>query len=199
MNKLVLVLFLLTSQFVFAQDQMYNICPIKVGQEVPSVSLQNIAGEDVTLSSIVSEQPTVVVFYRGAWCPYCTKHLAELNDAKADIEKLGYQIIGVTVDKAEKLALSNEKSGSDITVFSDAKLDAIKAFGLDWNVGDELYGKYKDKYKLDLEEWSGQDHHSLPVPAIFIIKDNVVEFQYVNPDYSTRLKPESIIALIGTI
>ncbi|MFT4661076.1 MAG: hypothetical protein ACI8XB_001347 [Patiriisocius sp.] len=54
----------------------------------------------------------------------------------------------------------------------------------------------KTEDQLDLEEWSGEKHHSLPVPGIYVIKDNKVEFQYVNPKYSDRLKPETLLAIL---
>lgn len=178
---------------------MFDICPLKVGAEIPEVSLTNDQNETIELTDLVSEKPTVIIFYRGAWCGYCTQHLAELNDIKEDIDSLGFQIIGITVDKAQKLEESKTRSEAEIEVYSDAKLEAIEAFGLDWNVGEELYNKYLNKYDLDLELWSGEDHHSLPVPAVYIIKDNKVEFQYVNPNYNTRLKAETLLAILQTL
>ena len=57
----------------------------------------------------------------------------------------------------------------------------------------------KTEYKLDLEKWSGEEHHSLPVPAIFIIKEGVVQFQYVNPNYNTRMKAKTLLAVLETL
>jgi len=31
------------------------------------------------------------------------------------------------------------------------------------------------------------------------LKDNVVQFQYVNPNYRTRLKPETLLAVLKTL
>ena len=199
MKQIIFLLALLSSQFLFAQDQRFDVCPLKVGEEIPNTILTNDANEQTSLSDLTSDKPTVIVFYRGAWCGYCTKHLSELNEAKTDIEKLGYQIIGITVDKAEKLSESIEKSDAEIDVYSDSKAETIMAFGLDWKVDSTLFEKYKTAYKLDLEAWSGEDHHSLPVPAIFVIKENIVEFQYVNPNHAIRLKPETLLAVLKTL
>ena len=182
-------------QIGIAQDARFEVCPLKVGMEIPEVALVNQENKQVSLNSIAKEKPTILIFYRGAWCGYCTKHLAELNDAKADIEKLGYQILGITIDKVEKLA----ESKSEIPVYSDTNLEASAGFGLDWKVNDELFKKYKEKYNLDLEAWSGQEHHTLPVPAVFIIKDGVVQFQYVNPDHSKRLKVNTLLSILETL
>ncbi len=199
MKKFLTLILFTISQIAMAQNPMFDICPLKVGSAIPEVSLADKNNKAHTLEELTAEKPTVIIFYRGAWCGYCTQHLAELNDAKADIEKLGYQIFGVTMDQASKLEESTKKSESEIEVYSDAKAEAIKAFGLDWNVSDELFSKYLNEYKLDLEAWSGEDHHKLPVPAVFIIKDGVVQFQYVNPNYNTRLKAETLVAVLGTL
>jgi len=200
MKYLLLSIFLLCfSQFSHAQKGM-DVCPLKVGMELPeALSLQGSDGKEITMDALTKEKPTVLVFYRGAWCGYCTSHLAELQEIKGEVESLGYQIFGITPDQPNKLAQSQEKGKSDIIVYSDSKTNAIQAFGLDWNVDDEMFDKYKNEYKLDLEEWSGESHHNLPVPAIYVIKDGVVEFQYVNPKYSTRLKPATLLAILKTL
>jgi len=178
---------------------MYDICPLKVGAEIPEVQVADQQSKSHELKSIIGDQPSVIIFYRGAWCGYCTKHLAELNDVKADIEAMGYQVFGVTIDQAEKLQETYDKTEAKIPVYSDSKAEVIKAFGLDWRLEDDKFNLYKEKYQLDLEEWSGESHHNLPVPAIYVIKDGIVQFQYVNPKYSVRLKPETLLSVLKTI
>ncbi len=190
---------LLLSFFANAQDQMFDICPLKVGEEIPDVSITDDKNETHKLSALTAEKPSVIIFYRGAWCGYCTQHLAELNDIQHEIDSLGYQVFGITVDQPEKLEESYAKSAEEIQVYSDASLAAISGFGLDWKLADEQYTKYKESYNLDLEVWSGEDHHSLPVPAIFVVKDQMIKFQYVNPNYKLRLKPETLLAILSTL
>lgn len=194
-----LVLFILCYQIIYSQDQMFQICPLKVGEQIPIVTITDKHNQKILLPELLSKKPTVLIFYRGAWCGYCTKHLAELNAVRELIDSLGYHMLGITVDKSSKLKESNEQSESEIQVYSDSKLEATKAFGLDWQLDEQLFRKYKENYKLDLEEWSGQNHHSLAVPAIFIVREGIIQFQYVNPNYRKRLKPETLIAILKTI
>ena len=199
MRVLLITLLILSGQFIHAQDSMFDICPIKVGEDLPAATVVDENDKEVTLSEIAAEKPTVLIFYRGAWCGYCIQHLSELNDIKAEVEALGFQMLGITLDQSSKLEESSTKSESEIPVYSDATAAATKAFGLDWQVGEELFTKYKNEYKLDLEEWSGQVHHTLPVPAIFVVRDGKIEFQYVNPNYRLRLKPETLLAVLKTL
>jgi peroxiredoxin len=60
-------------------------------------------------------------------------------------------------------------------------------------VSDDVLEKYLG-YGIDLEEYSGRDHHVLPVPSTFIIgRDGVIKFAYSNPDYSVRISPQVLV------
>jgi len=48
--------------------------PIEVGTTAPDAGLRDLDGNDVTLREIVAGKPTVLIFYRGSWCPYCNLH-----------------------------------------------------------------------------------------------------------------------------
>jgi len=50
------------------------------------------------------------------------------------------------------------------------------------------------EYGVDLEAASGQKHHQLPVPAVFIIdRAGVIRFVYANPDYTVRITPDALL------
>jgi len=199
MKRYFFIVFILCTQIAWAQNTMFDVCPLKVGSEIPSTMLANADAELIALDSLVNTKPAVLIFYRGAWCGYCTKHLAELNDIKSEIEDLGYQIMGITVDEPSKLIESNKKSESEIEVFADLEAATIKAFGLNWEADDALLEKYKNEYQIDLEFWSGENHHQLPVPAVFVVNEGIVQFQYVNPNYKMRLKPETLLSVLKTL
>lgn len=49
-------------------------------------------------------------------------------------------------------------------------------------------------YGINLEEAAGEAHHLLPVPAVFVITEGIIRFQYANPDYKVRLQPDVLLA-----
>lgn len=200
MKLLLVSLLILIGDSLMAQDQMFDICPLKVGEELPiQTEIYTEKGEPIKLENVLKNEPTVLVFYRGGWCPYCTRQLSGLQAVKLTIDSLGYQTVAVCPDDFTKLDSSLKESGASYQLYSDKKADLIQAFGLGWALDDELFNKYKNKYGLDLEEWSGEKHHVLPVPAVYIIVNNEVVFNYINPKYSTRLEPETLIALLSSI
>ena len=174
-------------------DSAEEISPITVGEKIPTVVLKTIEGEDYNLVNEVSKKPTILVFYRGGWCPYCSSHLSDLYSIEKELLDLGYQIAAVSIDKPEKLKETLDKTKINYTLLSDSDAEASKAFGLAFKVADEYNNKLKD-YGISLEEASGRDHHILPVPAAFVInKKGVIKYSYVNPDLTIRVDPQVLL------
>lgn len=197
MKNIIFTISVLFSFALNAQDQMFDICPIKNSEEIPASQVFSKNGDTLNLKELISEKPTVLVFYRGGWCPYCTKHLSALGEAKDKIDSLGYGLVAITPDSFEKLDSSVVRAGEiDYTLLSDKNASAINDFGISWKVDDRLYHKYKTKYGLDMEWWSGSNHHLLPVPAVFIIKGGKIIYQHVNPDYSKRLSTKVLLSFL---
>jgi peroxiredoxin len=200
MRNYILLLFILVNLLSFAQQEMYDICPIKNSDSIPQSIIYNTNGDSVNLKTYVSDKPTIIIFYRGGWCPYCMSHLSELNTIKTQIDSLGFELIGITPDDFTKLDTSVVRSeNTDYTLFSDKDINAISDFGIGWEVNDSLYSKYKNSYGMDMEWWSQTTNHVLPVPAVFIIKNGVIQFQHVDPNYSKRLSADLILALISAL
>lgn len=181
----------------FLSQAQEAVCPLKVGEKIPEITLQAIDGQGVNINEL-AQKPTVLIFVRGGWCGYCSKHLSAIQEAKKDIETLGYQIVTITPDKVSNLPKTISKTSLDYTLLSDSKAEAMQAFGLAYRVEGALKEKF-DSYHIDLGEWSGESHAMLPVPAVYIINKGEVLFQYVNPNYTQRLKTETLISLLKSL
>lgn len=187
---------LLPSMLTATPDQPTEVNPIEVGSTVPNVSLTQADGSRVQLQEILSAQKTVIIFYRGSWCPYCTRHLAALSEVEPALLAKGYQIIAISPDKSEKVREYTDQSELNYTLYSDSSMEASSAFGLSFKVDAPTLQKL-ESYQIDIEAASGQSHHLLPVPAVYIVNtDGIITFRYYNPDYSTRLSAEEILKAV---
>ncbi len=191
----VIIAFLLTFPLQ-AQDYANSateVSPLLISSEIPDVAVKNIDGETVRLRDKVSEQPSILVFYRGGWCPYCNRHLADLKKIEDDLYKIGYQILAISPDQPEKLKATLAENELGYTLLSDSPMDATKAFGLAFKVDKETVERYKS-LGIDLEGDSGYDHHLLPAPAVYIVNtDGKVRFNYVNPNYKERIDGDVLL------
>ncbi|MFN1835438.1 peroxiredoxin-like family protein [Balneola sp. MJW-20] len=170
-----------------------EVTPLLIGSIIPDVSVKNIESEELNLRELVSSKQTVIIFYRGGWCPYCSQHLAELNEIEDEIRNMGYQFLAISADRPEELRKSKSKADLNYTLLSDSPMNATKAFGLAFKVDEATVQRYME-IGIDLEKSSGYDHHLLPVPAVYILDtDGKVLFDYVNPDYRQRINGEILL------
>jgi peroxiredoxin len=189
MKKLLMLIALSAATVAFAE-----VKPLMIGQPIPEVPLTTVDGEKFNLPAAAKEQPLVLIFYRGGWCPYCNAHLGQLQEIDPQLRELGYRIIAISPDRSEKMAESLDKVKMSYTLLSDSSMKAAKAFGIAFEVGAPMLKKL-DSYNIDIEDASGEKHHLLPVPAVFIVgTDGLIDFSYANPDYKTRLAPEVLLA-----
>jgi peroxiredoxin len=194
---LTLALVFLFASSSFSQSiasQPTEVTPLLISEKIPDVSVRDLDNKPVHLRELVAQQPTMLVFYRGGWCPYCSRHLAELNQIQDEILALGWKIVAISVDRPEILRKTLTKSELKYTLLSDSPANAIKAFGLAFKVPQETIDQYKT-IGIDLEGDSGQKHHILPAPAVYLVgTDGIVKFQYVNPNYRERIAGEVLLA-----
>lgn len=176
-----------------------TVQPILLGNHLPDAAVRTMKGESTTLAKAVAGKPAVLVFYRGGWCPYCNLQLSGLRLIEKDVQALGFQIIAVSPDKPEQLLKTLGRDHLNYTLVSDSSAAAIEAFGIAYKLDDETLAKYRG-YGIDLEEYSGESHHILPVPAVYIVDGNgVLQFSYVHPDYRVRVPAEVVLAAVRAI
>jgi peroxiredoxin len=67
-----------------------------------------------------------------------------------------------------------------------------------YEVDQETLAQLKS-HDVDLEAASGEKHHQLPVPSVYVVDTNDrIRFAYVNPDYKVRLDPQLLLAVLRT-
>lgn len=179
----------------FAQipDKAEDISPLLYGEKIPDGVLTTPNGENHKVSGILEEKPTVLLIYRGGWCPYCNAHLAEIQKAESDILTLGYQLIAISPDSPENLKTTDEKHRLKYSLYSDTNGDFIKDLGLAFQA--------PEKYSAMLSKRSnGKNKGFLPVPAVFVVDTSgTILFEYINPDYSTRISAGLLLAVLNEL
>jgi peroxiredoxin len=75
---------------------------IKLGEKAPDFVLNNALGKPVSLKDKLKQGPVVLVFYRGAWCPFCNMHLHVLQESLPEFKQYGAQLITITPQTPDK-------------------------------------------------------------------------------------------------
>ncbi len=172
---------------------------IKIGEQAPVFSLRNAFGKEVSLQDELSKGPVVLVFYRGAWCPFCNLHLHALKKSLPQFKQLGAQLIAITPQTPDKSAEQIKKDGFPFEVLSDLNSQVMKDYQLYFELPDNLITVYK-KHSLDIEAFNGKGRAVLPVPGTFVInQQGIVVAKQAETDYKKRMEPADIIIALQKI
>ena len=190
--KRIISLFLLTlSTLASAQiaDKAENISPLLIGEKIPNIVLHDVYGKEVQTKNILS-QKTVLVVYRGGWCPYCKAQLADMQDIEKEIIELGYQVVAISPDAPIFLKQTLVDKELKYHLYSDSEGKFSQAIGVAFK-----------REKPKLEKYSeGKNPGFLPVPTVYVLnKNQEIEFMYINPNYGTRLKGDALLAVLKTL
>jgi peroxiredoxin len=191
MKNLFTLLLLVCSITVFAQlpEKAEDISPLLIGEKIPDVTIKNAESTAIKTTELFNKK-TVLIFYRGGWCPYCNAHLSELQGVEEKIVTLGYQIVAISPDAPSFLKETINKEKINYQLFSDADGTFTKACGLAFATP-EKYGKMLDKYS------DGKNDGFLPVPTVYVLNNKgIIEFMHINPDYSKRLSADLLLAVL---
>jgi peroxiredoxin len=173
--------------------------PLLLGAALPEANLRTVDGQAVTLKDALAGKPAVLVFYRGGWCPYCNTQLSGLRLIRKDLDALGYALIAISPDTPEALKKTLDGQALDFQLLSDSRAEAMRGFGVGYRVDAEMLKKLGD-YGIDLEKASGETHHVLPVPAVFVVDAaGTPQFSFVHPDYTVRVPQDVVLAAATAI
>lgn len=173
--------------------------PVEAGEQAPPAALRDVDGRTRHMADVYRNRPTVLVFYRGGWCPYCTEHLAELGAIADQLRSLGFQIVGVSPDRPAKLRESIGEHNLPYTLLSDSDAELMRTFGVAFRVDDETNESLRG-YGIDLEDASGRSHRVLPMPAVYLIDtERLIHFAHWDPNYRQRLSGEAILEAAHTV
>ncbi len=84
---------------------------LKVGDAAPDFTLQDLAGEKVSLSSFRGKLNVVISFVPAAWTPVCSQQWPGYNIAKDLFDKNDTTLLGITVDNIPTLYAWTEQMG----------------------------------------------------------------------------------------
>ncbi|HQY97554.1 MAG TPA: peroxiredoxin, partial [Phycicoccus sp.] len=90
------------------------------GEKAPDFTLTDDSGDSVSLKDLRSAGGrTIVYFYPAAMTPGCTAQACDFTESLGSLTADGYQVVGISPDKPEKLAKFRERDHLSIRLLSD--------------------------------------------------------------------------------
>jgi peroxiredoxin len=156
----------------FATSVSIDVGP-KVGDKAPSLTVIDHNNKTMNIDELTADKGLIILFFRSAdWCPFCKKHLVELQGYADKFKALGYGVAAISYDNTEILKSFTQKHNLTYPLLSDQLAATVKAYGIlnkDYEMGDDNYG--------------------IPYPGVVIINPaGNIDHKYFFKGYRKRVK-----------
>jgi len=170
---------------------------VSVGDKLASFTLSDATGSPTTLDQLVQEGPTVIVFYRGGWCPYCNLALRTYQrELLPELARFGARLVAISPQTPDQSLSTVEKAELEFTVLSDPGSRIAKRVGIVFQQADDVL-EVQRELGLDLAAVNAEGSTELPRPTVLIVdQDRVVRFVDVQPDYTARTEVAVILTAL---
>lgn len=181
----------LLSLCAYAQADSINF--LKVGDKAPEFHTKSHNNTNIDLTEMLKKGKVVIVFYRGAWCPYCNKHMSHLQDSLSMILDKGASVIAISPEVETSIDKTISKTKASFEIVHDSSYLIMKKYGVAFKLSESTVKKYK-LFGIDLDEANGNKDNILPVPATIIInQDGTISYIHFDENYKNRLPVKQII------
>jgi peroxiredoxin len=205
---LIFVLSSLFSYKIFCQDIGYSSFGIetsinvphglKVGDNAPDFTGYDQTGKQVQLKKVLEQGPAILFFYRGKWCPICSRYLNNYQDSLKVLTDLGFNVVAITPESIENVEQTVKAHNLTFTVIYDCQEKIMKDYDVMFSVTKDYQAKVLSALSIDIAKNNGRDEARLPVPATYIIsKDGIIVAVQFDPDYKNRASVKWMLKNLG--
>jgi thioredoxin-dependent peroxiredoxin len=99
------------------------------GDPAPGFSLPTDTGAQLALADLRGRK-VVLYAYPAAMTPGCTKQACDFRDSLTSLKAAGYEVVGISPDKPEKLAKFRERDAITFPLVADTDRAVLTAYGV---------------------------------------------------------------------
>jgi peroxiredoxin len=167
---------------------------IAPGSVMPDAQLLDVHGEPTTLATVVGARGAVVVFYRGAWCPYCNLTLRTYQEELVPLlAERDVPLVAISPQKPDGSLCTQEQNELTFTVLSDPGNRIADALGV-LTAPDVRTRAAQLTLGVDLSATNADGTYGLPMPTVVVVDGaGVIRWIDVHPDYTTRTEVADIV------
>lgn len=102
---------------------------VKVGDELLPFKTDGFDSKDLV------GKRTLLKFYRGAWCPYCSAELVMFEQLKPKLSKYGVEIVAISNDSTSEQLTHKQRDNLSHALVSDPAFNIIRQYGVEHHKG----------------------------------------------------------------
>jgi peroxiredoxin len=171
---------------------------LKVGDKAPGFTGYDQFGKQTELKKLLEKGPVVLFFYRGKWCPVCSRYLNNYQDSLHLITDQGVSFVAITPESIENVEQTVKLHNITFTVVYDCQEKIMSDYDVMFSVTKAYQDIVLSKLSVDIAKNNGREVAHLPVPATYIInKEGIIVAVQFDPDYQNRASVKWIIKNLG--
>jgi len=134
-----------------SSKKTHTMTHLKKGDKAPAFSARNQHGETVTLGQF-SGKRVILYFYPKDNTPGCTVEACDLRDNHSELQKRGFEVVGVSADSEKSHDKFIQKFNLPFTLLADTDKAVIQTYGV-WGpkkfMGREFDGIHRTTFVID--------------------------------------------------
>jgi peroxiredoxin len=167
-----------------------------IGSPLPEAELLDVHGNTIRLSEARGGKPAVIVFYRGAWCPFCNIALrtyqAELVPA---LDEMGIVLIAISPQKPDGSLSMQQINSLTFTVASDPGNQLAGKLGILSPSRSEEARAASAALGADVAAANADGTDAVPMPTTIVVDvGGTIAWIDVHANYTTRSEVAQILA-----
>lgn len=171
---------------------------LKAGDKAPDFTGYDQNGKQVELKKILEKGPVILFFYRGKWCPICSRYLNNYQDSLKVLTDQGFNVVAITPESIENVEQTVKLHKLTFLVIYDCQEKIMHDYDVMFNVTKEYQEKVYANLSINIAENNGRDVAHLPVPATYIInRDGIIVAVQFDPDFHNRASVKWMLNNMG--
>jgi peroxiredoxin len=171
---------------------------LKAGDKAPDFTGYDQKGKQVELKKLLEQGPVILFFYRGKWCPICSRYLNNYQDSLKVLTDQGFNVIAITPESIENVEQTVKLHNLTFTVIYDCQEKIMKDYDVMFSVTKPYQDMILSKFSIDIANNNGRDAARLPVPATYIInREGIIVAVQFDPDFNNRASVKWMLKNLG--
>ncbi len=167
---------------------------LEIGDPIRNFTANDIHHQTYSLDDALVNGPVVLIFIRGQWCPFCNKHLSQIQDSLPLIYAKGASVVVISPEKSEFIAKTIEKTGAEFTILYDEDYRISDAFDVTFKPDSITRTMVNMMLGAQLKDSHSDDTERLPIPATYIINQNrTIKWRHFDRNYKKRSNLQDVI------
>lgn len=158
---------------------------LQVGYRMPAMNLLTTESRLVTTQDLIAQAPSLLIFYRGWWCPSSKSQLDEIIRDYENLSRAGLTIFAASVDSPSDAVSLQQRVGNKITVLCNVPESLLDDIG----IRDQRGAPWYDQILF------GAKKQEIAMPSALVIDTaGKIVFVYRSTRVDDRPRPADILA-----